>query len=122
VTPRELEERANTFAKAIILLCRELPPDRGGRLLGDQLFKAATAIGANYRAACRGRSRAEFIARLGVVVEEADEAVYWLGILSELRIGPPDRLRTVSAEARQLLAIFAASLGTARRRRHTAPW
>ena len=73
----ELKTRTKEFAKRIIRLCRSLPRSRESRLIGDQVFRSGTSVGANYRAACRGRSKAEFIAKLGVVLEEADESLYW---------------------------------------------
>jgi four helix bundle protein len=82
--PEEMKRRTKEFSKRVIGLCRELPTTREGRLTGEQLFRAGTSVGANYRAACRARSRADFIAKLGVVLEEADEALYWLEILGEV--------------------------------------
>ena len=70
---QDLRDRTKAFAKEIITLCRRLPDNREGRLIGNQLFRSATSIAANYRAARRGRSKAEFIAKLGIVEEESDE-------------------------------------------------
>jgi four helix bundle protein len=81
------------------------------------MLRAGTAVAANYRAACRGRSRAEFIAKLGIVVEEADETVFWLELLSDTAISKPDTIEDVMSEARQLLAIFAVACRTARSKR-----
>jgi four helix bundle protein len=79
-------------------------------------FRSGTAIAANYRAACRGRSRAEFAAKLGVVVEEADESMFWLEMLGDCEIVPKMRLKLLSDEARELTAIFTAAQQTIRKR------
>ena len=87
----ELKERTRCFALNVITFCRTLPATSEARRLGDQLFRAATAVAANYRAVCRARSRADFIAKLGVVIEEADESKLWLDLLTQTKIAPPDR-------------------------------
>jgi four helix bundle protein len=74
--PSEMKRRTKEFAKRVINLCRNLPKTEAGRLIRNQLFRAGTSVGANYRAACRGRSKAEFIAKLGIALEEADETLY----------------------------------------------
>jgi four helix bundle protein len=107
--------RTKEFAKEIILLCRLLPDTREGRLIGAQLFRAGTSVGANYRAACRARSRADFISKLGIVLEEADEALYWLEVLAETKIVRANLLAEIAAEANELIAIFVSSLNTAKR-------
>ena len=84
----DLRQRTKRFALLIIKLCRRLTNGREARILGDQLLRAGTAVAANYRAACRGRSRAEFIAKLGVVIEEADETLFWCELLEEAGIVP----------------------------------
>ena len=83
-------------------------------LIRKQLFRSGTSVGANYRAACRGRSKADFIAKLGVVLEEADESLYWLEILAETQIVKPELVAPLLKEANELVAIFVASLNTAR--------
>ena len=82
----QLKLRTKEFGKNVIRLCRKLPQDREGRLIGNQIFRSATSVAANYRAACRGRSKAEFLAKLGIVEEEADETLFWLEILDEMRV------------------------------------
>ena len=82
--------------------------------MGKQVLRAGTSVAANYRAVCRARSRAEFVSKMGVVVEEADETVFWLEILVETGIVPRVRMENLLAEANELLAIFAASYWTAR--------
>ena len=99
----------------MINLCKRLPKTREGRLIGNQLFRSGTSVGANYRAACRARSKAEFIAKLGIVLEEADESLYWLEILAETEIVKADLLAPLMKEADELVAIFVTSLKTAKK-------
>ena len=82
--------------------------------MGKQVLRAGTSVAANYRAVCRARSRAEFISKVGVTVEEADETVFWLELLVETGVVPKDRMQDLLAEANELLAILAASQRTAR--------
>jgi len=114
VDREEMKRRTKEFAKRVIGLCRQLPETRDGRLIGNQLFRSGTSVGANYRAACRGRSKADFIAKLGIVLEEADESLYWLEILAETRIIKADLLTPLISETNELVAIFVASLNTAK--------
>lgn len=110
----EMKKRTKDFAKRVIHLCRQLPETREGRLIGNQLFRSGTSVGANYRAACRARSKAEFIAKLGIVLEEADECLYWLEILSESQIVNASLLEQLMKEADELVGIFVVSLKTAK--------
>ena len=112
----ELKARSKRFAIAIVRLFRELPRTEEARILGRQLLRSGTSVAANYRAACRARSRAEFIAKLGVVVEEIDETVFWIEMLAESGTFPQARLKHIETEANELLAIFAASRNTAKNR------
>ena len=112
----ELRERAEVFALRIIRLYRALPRDSDAQVIGKQLLRSGTSVGANYCAAGRARSKREFIAKIGVVVEEADETVFWLKLLLKSEVVPQKRLEPLLDEANQLLAIFAASQNTARRR------
>jgi four helix bundle protein len=75
----QMRNRTKGFAKQIITLCRELPENREGRLIGNQIFRSGTSVGSNYRAVCRARSKADFISKLGLVLEETDETLYWFG-------------------------------------------
>ena len=95
-------------------LARKFPRSEEARVLTRQLSKSATSVAANYRATCRARSKAEFIAKVGIVVEEADETVFWLELVEECGLVPPDTVIPLRQEADQLLAIFAASQRTAR--------
>ena len=108
----DLINRTKNFAKEIILLCRRLPNNREGRLIGDQLFRSGTSVAANYRAACRGRSKAEFVSKLAIVVEEADEAQFWLELIKEMNISIDPSLNKLIKEADELIAIFVASIKT----------
>jgi four helix bundle protein len=112
----ELKERSKQFVIRVIRLFRALPKTDVARVLGRQLLRSGTAVAANYRAVCRARSKAEFIARIGVVVEEIDESVLWLELLVETDIVPLARMESLLAEANALLAIFVASQHTARSR------
>jgi four helix bundle protein len=109
-----LKRRTKEFAKKIIGLCRELPNNREGRLIGNQLFNSGTSVAANYRAACRGRSRAEFIAKLGIVEEEADETLFWLEIIDEMQIGDVNVVQLLIDECDEIIAIMVSSIKTAR--------
>jgi four helix bundle protein len=109
-----LKRRTKEFAKKIIGLCRELPNNREGRLIGNQLFNSGTSVAANYRAACRGRSRAEFIAKLGIVEEEADETLFWLEIIDEMHIGDVNVVQLLIDECDEIIAIMVSSIKTAR--------
>jgi four helix bundle protein len=114
MTPKELKDRTKRFAVAIIRLCRELPTTLDGRTLGGQLLHAATSVAANYRAACRARSRAEFIAKLGVVLEEADESLFWLELMVDSDVVTLSRVERLLKEADELTAIFVKSVKTAK--------
>src|SRR6202142_190471 len=110
----ELRNRTKRFALRIIRLFRRLPRTAEAQLLGKQLLRSGTSVGANYRAAGRARSKAEFISKIGIVVEEADEAVFWIECLIESGIVKPELLSELISEANELIAIFAASQKTAR--------
>lgn len=109
---QELKQRTKAFALRIIRMTQALPRNRAADVIARQVLRSATSIAANYRAAGRGRSKAEFTAKLGVVIEEADETVLWLELLAEAGIVKPARLRDLLDEANQLLALFAASWRT----------
>jgi four helix bundle protein len=117
----ELKERTARFALDVLDFCRSIRNLWEGRRIGDQLFDAASSVAANYRSACRGRSKAEFIAKLGVVVEEADESEFWLSFAGRARLGNPQTRGTLLQEAGELLAIFGASQITAKYGRKLTP-
>lgn len=111
-----LRDRTKRFALRIIRLFQHLPRTIEAQVLGKQLLRSGTSIGANYRAAGRARSQAEFVSKIGIVVEEADETVFWLECLIESGIIKEDLLKELLIEANELVAIFAASYRTSRRR------
>ena len=112
----ELKQRTKAFALRIIRLVEALPNTSTARVIGNQLLRAGTSVGANYRAACRARSQAEFISKIGVVEEEADESAYWLELLIEAAVLSPTKVQALLDEANELTAIFAASGRTAKER------
>ncbi len=117
--PEQLKARTKQFAIRIVRVFKGLPKSDEARIIGKQLLRAGTSVAANYRAVCRSRSKAEFISKMSVVVEEADETAFWLELLIETSIIPKVRLRDLLTEANELLAIFAASLWTARQKRES---
>ena len=111
----DLVARTKRFALATIKFCESLPKDETSRVLGRQLLRSGTSVGANYRAAQRAKSKPDFISKMGTVLEEADECIYWIELL--LEAGKVDS-RTSAAlhrEATELVAIAVSSLNTARR-------
>jgi four helix bundle protein len=110
----ELKQRSKKFALSIVGLFKALPKSDEARVLGKQVLRSGTSVAANYRATCRSRSKAEFIAKIGIVVEEADETVLWLEMLTESGIVPPEKTALLLKEGNELLAIFAASYYTAK--------
>ena len=112
--PEQMRNRSKAFALRVIRLFRSLPYRTDTQVLGKQLLRCGTSVAANYRAVCRARSKAEFIARIGIVAEEADETVLWLELLVESGIVPQEKVEELLAEARELTAIFTASQQTAR--------
>jgi four helix bundle protein len=109
-----LKERTMQFAFDVLELVDRLPRTAAGRVIGYQLAKSATSLASNYRGTCNARSRAEFIAKLGVVVDEADESALWLELIRRRRMQPDVEVVPLLTEALELLAIFGKSLGTAR--------
>jgi four helix bundle protein len=114
---RQMKERTKDFAKKIILLCRKLPSNREGRLIGNQMFRAGTSVAANYRAACRGRSKAEFVSKLAIVEEEADETMFWLELIKEMNITNEPLVDDLLKESDELVAIFVSSIRTTNKNR-----
>ena len=104
---RELQDRTKQFALRVLKLIEILPHNAAGRAISSQLVRAATSVGANYRSACRARSRAEFAAKLGVALEEADESLYWLELVRDGKLLPENKLSHLLKEADELTAILA---------------
>ena len=111
----DLELRTRRFALDAIRFCSGLPRRVEFQVIAKQLLRSATSVGANYRSAQRARSRVDFIAKLAIVEEEADESVYWMQLLADLSCGSRSELERLLDEARQLVAIFVASRKTAKR-------
>jgi four helix bundle protein len=109
----ELKRRTFAFGLTVVQFCRTLRGGWEGREFSDQLFRAGTRVGANYRSACRARSHADFVAKIGFVVEEPDESVYWLDMIAAAEIHPGPQLRSLQAEANELSRIFNQSQLTA---------
>jgi four helix bundle protein len=109
----DLKIRTKQFALRILKLAAALPNTVEGRAIRDQLVRAGTSVAANYRAACRGRSRAEFIAKLGIVEEESDESAFWLELIIGAALLPENRVRPLHNEATELTRIMARSRITA---------
>ncbi|MHB8655478.1 MAG: four helix bundle protein [Terriglobia bacterium] len=114
--PEQLRRRTKNFALRIVRLFRELPKKDEARMIGRQVFRSGTSVAANYRAVCRARSKAEFIAKMGIVVEEIDETVFWLELLVETGLVAENQMKGLLKEANELLAIFAASHATAKKK------
>jgi four helix bundle protein len=114
VGAEQLKKRTQTFGINIIKLIPALPDRSPERIIGQQLIRCGTSVGANFRAACRARSRPDFIAKLKIVEEECDESIYWLEILQNLNM-EPHLTQSLLEEANQLLSIIVASIKTARR-------
>lgn len=116
----DLRNRTKRFALRIIKLVEALPNTLAGRKIGDQLLRAGTAVGANYRAACRGRSRREFVAKVGIVEEEADESAYWMELIMEAELLNKNSVLPLHDEAEQICRIMAQSRITAARKLRAA--
>src|SRR4030065_2666409 len=108
-----LKERTKQFALRIIRLVESLPKGRTSDVIGRQLLRSGTSVAANYRAACRARSTAEFISKMGLVEEEADESIFWMELLVDAKIMEKKLLSDLMNEAGELLAIFVPSIKTA---------
>jgi four helix bundle protein len=119
MTPGELKERTKQFALRVFKVAESLPRTEPGRVVCHQLVRSGSAVAANYRAACRARSHADFISKIPVVEEEADETAFWLELIEDAGMLPSDKLKSVRAEADELTAILAASHISATK---TQPW
>jgi four helix bundle protein len=113
MTERELLQRTKQFALRIFQLVGALPQTIQGRAVAAQLIRSGTSVAANYRAACRARSKPEFVAKLGVVEEEADESAFWLELIIETELLNPAKVTPLLAEASEIVAIMASSKKTA---------
>jgi four helix bundle protein len=109
-----LKLRTRDFAIRIVRLFQALPKSTEAQVIGRELLRSGTSVAANYRAACRARSKAEFISKIGIVVEEADETAFWIDLLGATALFSSQKLCVIAKEADELLAIFAASQLTAK--------
>jgi four helix bundle protein len=115
--PKDLKQRTKEFALRIIKLVESLPRDKISDVIGKQLLRSGTSVGANYRSACRAKSTADFISKMGTVEEEADESIYWMELLVESGPISKDEVDELLDEADQLVAIIVSSIKTARARK-----
>ena len=111
----ELSVRISAFALSVLRMIKLMPPDVANDVVIRHVARSASGLSSNYRSACSACSRADFVAKLAVALEEADETGHWLWMAQELQIGPPARLRKLASEAKELRAILSASVSTARR-------
>ncbi|HEX5219971.1 MAG TPA: four helix bundle protein [Verrucomicrobiae bacterium] len=113
---QKMKVRTKAFAVQIVKFYKTLPKTDEARVLGRQVLRSGTSVAANYRAVCRSKSQADFVSKMGTVVEEADETLLWLELLEEAEICPAEKLARLKAEANELLRIFSTGLGTAKTR------
>lgn len=109
MNPEELKDRTKQFALSTLKLVAALPKTVEGRAIANQLVRCGTSVAANYRSTLRARSKAEFIAKIGIVLEEADEALLWLELIGEANLLPEKRVDPIRIEANELVAIMVAS-------------
>ena len=116
MTNEELKDRTKRFSLLILKLVEKFPNSISNRIVINQIVKSATSVGANYRAVCRARSDREFVAKLNIVLEEADESQYWLEVISEMKWVDQSELDFPQKEASELVAIFVTTLKTVNNR------
>ncbi len=120
MNPEEFKKRTKAFGLRIIRLVESLPDTRTSRVIGNQLLRSGTSVGANYRAACRAKSRADFISKMGTVEEEPDESLYWMEMLVEAGLVKPVKVGELIVEGNEILSLVVASINTARRGNQSA--
>ena len=111
----QMKDRTKQFALRMIRLCAALPKTEAGRVVARQLLRSGTSVGSNYRAACRARSKREFIAKLGIVEEEADEAACWLELIPDAELMKKSRIESLVKETHELIAIIVSTIRSAKR-------
>ncbi|MFB2918836.1 four helix bundle protein [Aerosakkonema funiforme] len=111
---QEFKKRTKQLALRVIRLVEALPESRTAEVIGKQLIRSATSVGANYRSACRGKSTADVIAKLSIVEEEADESLYWMELIVESGLISADKLKSLMSETNEILAMTVASIKTLR--------
>jgi four helix bundle protein len=118
MTQEEMKTRTKQFALRVIRLVESLPKTKAGNILGNQLLRSGTSVGANYRAACRAKSNADFIHKLSIVEEESDESIYWMELLVEGNIVKENLLKNLMDEGDQILSIIVSSIKTVKEKRN----
>ncbi len=118
MTQEEMKARTKQFALRVIRLVQSLPQNLVADVLGKQLLRSGTSVGANYRAACRAKSTADFIHKLSIVEEEADESIYWLELLIESKTVKENLLQNLMSEADAILSIVVSSIKTLKEKRN----
>ena len=121
MTESELKARTKQFALRCITLVDALPRKVSGEVLGKQLLRSSTSVGANYRSACRAKSSPDFVSKLSIVEEEADESEYWLELIRDAKLMKASLIEPLRQEANELTAIFTASIKTVRRNSQGTP-
>jgi four helix bundle protein len=114
MTKEEMQARTKKYALRVIKAVQSLPNDRVANVLGSQLLRSGTSVGANYRAACRAKSTADFVNKLKIVEEEGDESLFWMELLMESGITPQQKLGALMKEADEIISIVVAALKTTR--------
>jgi four helix bundle protein len=118
MTQDEMKQRTKRFALRIINLVENLPPSKKANVIGNQLLRCGTSVGANYRASCRAKSNADFIHKLSIVEEEGDESIYWMELLIESNIVSSKKLEKLIDGANQIVSIVVSSIKTSKTKRN----
>jgi len=118
MTQEEMKARTKQFALRVIRLVESLPKTKTANVIGNQLLRSGTSVGANYRASCRAKSTADFIHKLSIVEEEADESIYWMKLLIESNSVKENLLGSLLNEAEQILSIIVSSIKTSKEKRN----
>ncbi|MEK7724551.1 MAG: four helix bundle protein [Acidobacteriota bacterium] len=118
MTSEEMKARTKQFALRIIKLVESLPNTKTGNVIGNQLLRSGTSVGANYRAACRAKSTADFINKLAIVEEEADESIYWIEMLVESNQIKPNLVENLLNETNEILSIIVSAIKTSKEKRN----
>ena len=116
MTEDELQKRTRLFARRVVKLVDSLPNTISGRVIGTQIIRSGTSIGANYREACYGRSSRDFASKISIAFAECQETIYWLELIGDTELVRPTRLKGILAEANELAAILCSSIKTCRTR------
>ncbi len=117
MTKEELKNRTQPFHIAVIKACEQLPRNAAGFEMAKQVIRSAGSVGANYRAACRGKSSADFICKIEIVIEEADESMYWIEVCAKAKLLPDTLTKILIKEANELVSIFVATVKTSKNNR-----